>query len=361
MENNYCIIMAGGAGVRFWPQSRTNKPKQFIDILGTGDTLIQQTVKRVLPICPIENIYVVTNDMYRDLVSEQIPQLNDSQILCEPCRRNTAPCIAYATYKIYSENPEAQILVTPSDHVITDELEFVNIVNIALTSAKKGNIVTLGIKPSRPETGYGYINYNHKTVEGESHLVRKSIAFREKPDLETARHFIAEGHYLWNAGIFVWSAKTVIAAFEKYLPAMDKTFKSGMEYYNTAEEKAFIDRIFPTCQNISIDYGIMEKANNVNVVISNFGWSDVGTWGSLYAIKEKDENNNVLFGDNVMTYNTNKCIIKAPEGKMVSVNGLDDCIVVWDGDVLMICRKGNEQQIRDMVEDARSKYGEEYV
>lgn len=361
MENNYCIIMAGGAGVRFWPQSRTDKPKQFIDILGSGETLIQQTVRRVLPVCPIENIYIVTNDIYKELVMGQLPDLKESQILCEPCRRNTAPCIAYATYKISKENPNANILVTPSDHVITDELSFINIVNIALKSAVEGSIITLGIKPSRPETGYGYINFDQHLLDHSSHLVRKSIAFREKPNIETARKFISDGHYLWNAGIFIWTVPTIVEAFEKYLPSIAETFSEGMMYYNTSEEKAFIDRAYPKCENVSIDYGVMEKADNVNVVISDFGWSDVGTWGSLYAIKEKDTNGNVLFGDNVMTRNVKNSIVKIPDNKIVSINGIDDCIVVWDGDVLMICKKDNEQQIRDMVEETCEKHGEKYV
>ncbi len=361
-KNNYCIIMAGGIGARFWPMSKTSRPKQFIDILGSGRTLIQQTFDRFLTICPRENILIVTNELYRQLVMDQLDGISENQVLCEPCRRNTAPCIAYACYKIQQENPEALIVVAPSDHIILKEKEFTEIITTALkTSAKNDWLITLGIKPSRPDTGYGYIQFDEEKLNEIDTRIKKVKNFTEKPQLEKAKEFLASGDFLWNAGIFIWSLKSILTAFDTHLPNVNSLFKDGLGIYNTAEEQVFVDKTYPICENISIDYGVMEKADNVYVLASDFGWSDLGTWGSLYSIREKDAEQNAVLGDHVLTYDTKNCIVNVPKEKLVVLQGLDDYIVVEDDGVLLICKKQDEQMIRQIVDEVRDKKGDKFV
>ncbi len=361
-KDYYCVIMAGGIGARFWPMSRSSHPKQFIDILGTGETLIQSTFKRLTTLCPPENILIVTNGIYKDLVMNQLPEVSEEQVLCEPMRRNTAPCIAYANYKIYKQNPDASVVVAPSDHIILKEEGFINTLDSALKAASENDwLLTLGIKPSRPDTGYGYIQYLEETVYPEDDLIRKVKTFTEKPNLELAETFLESGDFLWNSGIFIWSLKSIMKSFSENLPEVDELFKKGIDVYNTPGEESFIQETYPVCKNISIDYGIMEKAPNVYVRISDFGWSDLGTWGSLHDIRDKDEQGNAINGNNVMVYDTADCIINMPADKLVVINGLKDFIVVEEEGTLLICRKSDEQQIRQIVNDVKIEKGEKYV
>lgn len=364
MDNNkFCVIMAGGVGSRFWPVSRTAKPKQFIDILGVGKTLLQLTFDRFVKIIPKENIYVVTNEMYKNTVLEQLPGLTSEQVLGEPMRRNTAPCIAYANFKILKKNPNALIVVAPSDHLILNETEFLNIINEGLDFVKDGNLLlTLGIKPNRPDTGYGYIQINNdiKTNTNIEQL-KKVKTFTEKPNLELAKVFLESGEFFWNSGIFLWSLKSIIHAFETHLPEVNSLFTEGIELFNTEKEDAFIKTTYSNCKSISIDYGVMEKAENVFVYCSDFGWSDLGTWGSLYDNSEKDDNLNAIKGDRVVTYNTEDSIIHTHNNKLMVVQGLKNYIVVDTNDVLLICKKEEEQQIKQIVNDINLNYGEEYI
>ena len=361
-KNNYCVIMAGGVGARFWPMSKTSQPKQFIDILGVGKTLIQLTFERFTNICPPENILVVTNEIYKDLVLEQLPELTENQVLCEPSRRNTAPCIAYANYKIKEENPNAIVVVAPSDHIILMEDEFVRNIKTAMQAAEENNwLLTLGIKPSRPDTGYGYIQFIEENAYADDIPLHKVKTFTEKPNLEIAKSFIESGDFLWNSGIFIWSLSSIMDAFEELLHDVDCLFEKGIGKYNTTEEGQFISDTYAVCKNISIDYGVMEKAKNVYTLAVDFGWSDLGTWGSLYTIREKDENKNALVGNNVMLYNTRNCIVNVPNDKLVVLQGLDDYIVVEEDNTLLVCRKEDEQQIRQFVADVKIEKGDRYV
>lgn len=361
-SDNYCVIMAGGIGARFWPMSRTDRPKQFIDILGTGETLIQQTYRRFLKICPPENIYVVTNEKYRELVMTQLPQMGNHQILCEPSRRNTAPCIAYANHKIATQNPNACIVVAPSDHVILREDIFNEVIESAMTTAKENDwLLTLGITPSRPDTGYGYIQFNEEIVNSNDKRIHKVKTFTEKPNLELARTFIASGDFLWNAGIFIWTLSSINKAFDRYLPDVNQLFNKGAAVYNTPFEQEFITKAYSVCKNISIDYGIMEKADNVHVLMSDFGWSDLGTWGSLYAIRPRDEHGNTIVGDNTIMWDSTNCIVNMPKEKLVVIQGLNDFIVVEDNNTLLICRKEDEQLIREIVTTVKETKGDQYV
>jgi mannose-1-phosphate guanylyltransferase len=354
--------MAGGIGSRFWPMSKTSHPKQFIDILGTGTTLIQQTFNRFLKICPKENILIVTNQIYKDLVMEQLPDISESQVLCEPVGRNTAPCVAYANYKILDSNPDARIVVAPSDHIILDEEAFTTTLLSALKAASENDwLITLGIKPSRPDTGYGYIQYLPEEVYEADQRLKKVKTFTEKPILEKAKAFLESGDFLWNAGIFIWSLVSINKAFEMYLPEVNTLFKNGSGSYNTPKETEFIGETYAACQNISIDYGVMEKADNVHVLISDFGWSDLGTWGSLYDIREKDQNKNTIIGNNVMTYDSKDCIVHVPNDKLVVLQGLEDFIVVENDGVLLVCKKDDEQQIKQFVTDVKAQKGTEYI
>jgi mannose-1-phosphate guanylyltransferase len=342
--------------------SRTAYPKQFIDILGTGETLIQRTFRRFTDVCPSENIYVVTSNLYYDLVKEQLPNMRPENILCEPFRRNTAPCIAYANYRIAAVNPNANIIVAPSDHVILREETFTEVIKTALAATEKNNwLLTLGIKPSRPDTGYGYIQFVEDEVPATDSRIRKVKTFTEKPNLELARTFLASGDFLWNAGIFIWKLSTIQSAFETYLPDVDAVFKAGVGKYGSPSEKEFIDHAYMICKSISIDYGVMEKADNVYTLSSDFGWSDLGTWGSLYAIRDKDEEGNAIVGNSVMTYGTSNCVVNMPNDKLVVIEGLDNYIVVEDQNVLLICKKEDEQQLRDIVNEVKIAKGEKFV
>ncbi len=360
-NNHYCIIMAGGVGSRFWPMSRTSHPKQFMDVLGTGKTLIQLTFERFTKLLPARNIFIVTNKIYKNLVLEQLPGIDEKQVLCEPSMRNTAPCIAYANYKIREENPDAVVVVAPSDHIILKEDEFINDIKTALKAAAGNDwLLTLGIRPSRPDTGYGYIQYENKEVSPLSKHLYKVKTFTEKPNLELAKSFLESGDFLWNSGIFVWSLKSIMNAFEKHLADVDNLFKKGIGKYNTGDEEKFIAETYDLCQNISIDYGIMEKAENVYVLSVDFGWSDLGTWGSLYEIRQKDENANAIVG-HVLSYGNKNCIINVSKGKLAVIQGLNDYIVVLQDDALLICRKEDEQQIRQFVNDVKMGKGEKYI
>ena len=362
MNNNYCVIMAGGVGSRFWPLSRKTKPKQFLDILGTGRTLIQQTFDRFSKFIPLENFLVVTGESYKELVNEQLPQLKDEQILCEPFRRSTAPCLAYAAYKIKSKTPEANLVVAPSDHLILKEEEFERQIKNGIEFIENNNaLLTLGIKPNRAETGYGYIQVDNKIDFNGLNNLHKVKTFTEKPDVEMAKIFLESGEFFWNSGIFLWSISTILAALDTYLNDISTLFKNGYKYYNTEDEVYFIKKTYSECKGISIDYGIMEKAQNVYVLTADFGWTDLGTWGSLYDNKNKDGNGNVMNGENVLTYDTSNCIINISGEKVAVLQGLDGYIVAETGDTLMVCRKEDEQQIKQFVIDVRINKDESLV
>lgn len=352
--------MAGGIGSRFWPMSRNAFPKQFLDILGTGRTLIQQTYQRFLRNCPKENIFIVTNESYKELVLRQLPGLDPRQILSEPLRRNTAPCIAYASYKIATLNQNANIVVAPSDHVILKEEDFANAIDECFSfTASNDCLLTLGITPSRPDTGYGYIQFIHEKEKNTA--ISKVKTFTEKPNLDMAKFFLQSGEFLWNAGIFIWNLKSILQAIKDHLPEMDHIFKEGMKVYNTPGETEFIKNAYEQCTNISIDFGVMEKAKNVYVMGADFGWSDLGTWGSLYDQIGHDKNQNAVVGKNVMTYDTTNCVINMPKDKLVVLQGLDGYIVVESEGILLICKKQDEQQIRNFVNDVKIQKGEKFV
>ncbi len=344
-NNNYIVIMAGGVGSRFWPMSTEEKPKQFLDVLGIGKTLLQQTVARFKTVAPAENILIVTSSKYKELVIAQCPELLESNILLEPCMRNTAPCIAYAAYKIKGLNPDANMVVAPSDHLITNEVEFVRVIEKGLEfTANNATLLTLGIQPHRPETGYGYIQAASIT---NKESVCKVAAFKEKPNLETAKTYLSSGDFFWNSGIFLWSLKSIVKAFENDLPEVAALFAKGEAVYNSEDEQAFIDEMFPTCTSISIDYGVMEKANNIYVQPADFGWSDLGTWGSLWEKRERCEQGNTVVGEKVHVFEASNCIVNMPKDKKVVIQGLQDFIVVEDNDVLLICKKEEEQRIKE--------------
>lgn len=361
-KNNYVVIMAGGVGERFWPMSRESRPKQFIDILGTGKSLIRQTYERFLGVCHPENIYVVTNKKYKQPVLEQIPELGDRGVICEPARKNTAPCIAYACYKIYDLNPNANVVVAPSDHIILKENVFHDIINAAFVACTKGHrLFTLGIMPSRPDTGYGYIQFDEDTSFPDDDRLKKVKTFTEKPDHKLALSFLESGDFLWNAGIFAWSCEAIISAFEQYQPEISFIFREAIGKYNTPEEQSYMDVAYTACKSISIDYAIMEKADNVYVFVSDLGWSDLGTWGSLFDARPKDENNNAVVGKHAMLYDSKNCIINVPDDKLVVIQGLDDYIVSEADNALLICKKSQEQQIRKFVNDVKLQKGERFA
>ncbi len=356
-QNTFVIIMAGGVGSRFWPYSRRSHPKQFLDVLGVGKSLLQLTYQRFLPLCQKKNFYIVSNEAYYDLITEQLPDLSDDQILLEPNRRNTAPCIAYASYKIASRYPDATTIVTPADHAIFMENEFIRTCQVALDFVKSDNkLVTIGIKPSRPETGYGYIQYKHGS-EGE---VKKVKTFTEKPQLELARTFLESGDFVWNAGIFIWKTASIIESFDRFLPEIAETFNNLMDHYYSEKEKEKIAWAYARTKAISIDYGVMEKADNVYVVPGEFGWSDLGSWSSLHEYHSKDNGGNVIEG-NAMLYDSNECIIRSPEDKLIVVQGLEGYLIADCDDVLMICKKDDEKKIRSIVNDVKTEKGEKYI
>jgi len=362
-KNYYCVIMAGGIGSRFWPLSKTERPKQFLDILGTGRTLLQQTFDRFNKIMPPDHVYVVSNLEYREIIEEQLPQIPEENILLEPLRRNTAPCIDYANFRIHQKDPDAMIVVAPSDHLIVKEEDFLRSVEQGLEFvAANDALLTLGIVPSRPETGYGYIQSIEKKVKGyESLSLRKVKTFTEKPDLELAKVFLNSGDFYWNAGIFFWSLKTIMNSFELHLPEIHSLFKEGVGSFGTENEKAFIHETYGNCRNISIDYGIMEKADNVYVLVSDFGWSDLGTWGSLYEQLQKDERENSISGRNVFLYESKGTLVNVQDDILVVLQGLEDYIVVQNGNIILVCKREDEQKIKQYVTDIKTEIGDDMM
>lgn len=347
IQNNHLVVMAGGIGSRFWPMSSPERPKQFLDILGCGRTLIQLTVDRFKDICPIENIWIVTSADYASLVEEQLPEIPKKNILLEPCRRNTAPCIAYVSWKIKKINPRANVIVAPSDHVIANIKDFQTAIKTSMEfTAETDSIVTLGIKPTHPETGYGYIEADLSYSSSRNKQIYRVDSFREKPTLELAQTYIKSTNYFWNSGIFIWSISTIINAFRVYQPIMARLFEGMMPYYNTEKEQEIINQEFPKCENISVDYAIMEKAEEIFVYPADFGWSDLGSWSALKQQVEKDLHGNVCIGEDIDLYETNNCIIHTAQAKKVVVQGLDGYVVVEKDGILMICKLSEEQRIK---------------
>ena len=359
-KHYYAAILAGGLGTRFWPKSRASFPKQFLDILGNEETLIQSAYKRYASFILPENIYIITSQEYVDIIKDQLPDIKHDNILAEPSRKNTAPCVAYFAFKMLQQDPDATFVVAPSDHIVTDIGTFEDLSLEALKFAKENNaFVTLGIKPTYPNTGYGYIQYDQSFSKEDN--VFKVKTFTEKPDLELAKTFLASGDFLWNAGIFMWKAEDVAAAFEKHQPEMFELFAAEKTNYNTAEEGAALERIYPLCSSISIDYAIMEKANNVFVIPADFGWSDLGTWNSAYTNLTKDENGNAMTSENILTFDSINSLVSAPEEKLLVLQGLEDFIVVDTKDVLLICKKDKEQQVKEFLSEVKKKKGDKYI
>ncbi|NSW94912.1 MAG: NTP transferase domain-containing protein [Bacteroidales bacterium] len=361
MDNRYVIIMAGGVGSRFWPLSRKEKPKQFLDILGKGETLLQQTFRRFREVCHEDNILVVTNAEHKTLVQEQL-KIKSENVLAEPFRRNTAPCIAYGTFSILRKNPDAVVAVTPADHLILKEEKFTKVLLKGYEFASKNDaLLTLGIKPDRPETGYGYIQADRKkTVDGFESLY-KVKTFTEKPDLELARVFLQSGDFYWNSGIFIWNTKAILSAFEKHLPDIYSSFWEGRDLFRTVKEDSFISKTYTVCKSISIDYGIMEKADNVYVMCTDIGWSDLGTWSSLIDHSKRDKKGNVMLQGEIYSYDNSGNLFSIPKGKIAVVQGLKDFIVVETDDVLLIVKREEEQNIKNYLEDVRKGTREKYT
>ncbi len=357
MDNRkYCVIMAGGVGARFWPRSRRSMPKQFLDILGTGRSFIRQTYDRFAGLVPPERFLVVTNRNYRDLVLEHLPELRPEQVLCEPVGRNTAPCIAYAAYTLLKQDPDAEMIVTPADHLILDEEAFRSVIAECLDFAGRHDaLMTVGIKPTRPDTGYGYIQVS------DDQPVSKVKCFTEKPNLELAQTFLQCGEFLWNSGIFIWTVRAIVEAFGRYLPEHDQLFRGVMQALGTPDEAGAVARAFAECRSISIDYGVMEKADNVYVRCGDFGWSDVGTWGSVYQHARKDRYANAAPSEGCYLYDTRSSIVSLPEGKVAVISGLKEYIVVDTDDVLMICPRSEEQNIKKYIDEVKFHTGEKHV
>ncbi len=357
-HNNFSLIMAGGVGTRLWPVSRKHFPKQFHDVLGVGESLLQLSYNRLLDVCPQENIYIISNQDYYDLIKEQLPEMTDDQILLEPQLRNTAPCVAYAVHKIAKKNPQANLIVSPADHLILKQDQFQEVALKALEAASQRDIlITFGITPTRPDTGYGYIEYDK---DREEHGVYKVAGFKEKPDLAAAEEFLKAGNFVWNSGIFVWSINAIKKSLEKYLPEVNMLFEQGNTIYYSQDEESFIQAAYDTCMNISIDYGILEKADNVHVIPVDFGWTDLGTWKSIDSQHEKDVQGNSLQGT-VLTYETKDSFIKVPNGQIAVVQGLEGYIVIYDGKALMICQKDQEQMVKKFLGDIKEKGYTEFV
>lgn len=355
-NNRYCIIMAGGIGSRFWPKSRQSMPKQFLDILGTGKSFIRHTFERFVPMAPAEHFLVVTNRKYKGLVLEHLPELSEEQVLCEPVGRNTAPCIAYAAYLLLAENPDAEMIVTPSDHLILNETDFRSIIGECLSFARANDaLLTVGIKPTRPDTGYGYIQVSDDSP------ISKVKCFTEKPDLELAQTFLRCGEFFWNSGIFVWKARTIVEAFRRYLPDLDALFSSLGQATGSDARQALVEQIFAECRPISIDYGIMEKADNVYVRCGEFGWSDVGTWGSVYQHARKDRYANAAPAEGCYLYDTRSSIVSLPPEKVAVISGLKEYIVVDTDDVLMICPRAEEQNIKKFIDEVKFHKGDKHI
>lgn len=358
-KHHYVAIMAGGIGSRFWPMSRTSYPKQFLDILNSGKTLIQTTFDRFKKFIPEENIYIVTSEEYVPIVQEQLPELKAANIVAEPSRKNTAPCVAYISYKLKALNEKGSLICAPADHLISDETAFRKVCLEALSFvAEHKALITLGIKPSHPNTGYGYIQFEQQPASDNVYKVK---TFTEKPNLELAKTFLSSGDFLWNAGIFVWQVSSILAAFEKHLPEIAELFEAEKSSFNTSSEKESIEKIYPQCANISIDFGIMEKAENVYIIPSSFGWSDLGTWNSAHDNMEKDYLGNAVAGNQVMVIDATRCMIHAPNNKLILLQGMDDYIVVDTDDVLMICKKEKEQEIKQYVSEVKRNKGDKYL
>lgn len=358
--NHYVAIMAGGVGSRFWPASREAKPKQFLDILGIGKSLLQMTYERFLPLIPKENIFIVTNSAYRGLVKEQLPDVTDNQILAEPSRNNTAPCLAYTAFKLQNLNPNATFVVASSDHLIMKEAAFLENIKQALDFAdRKDALVTLGIMPTSPNTGYGYIQYNRNDANNDG--IYKVDSFTEKPKLETAKEFLKAGNYVWNAGIFIWSVKSLLKSFKNNADDIFEVLKRGENAYNTEGEQNFINEHYPTTRSVSIDYAIMENADNVYTIPGDFGWSDLGTWGALYDEGKKDDNANVIQGENIITFDVTNTLVRVPSDKLVILRGLDDFIVVDENNALLVYPKSKEQEIKQVTEAIKKLKGEKYL
>jgi mannose-1-phosphate guanylyltransferase len=357
-KNLYVVLMAGGVGTRFWPYSRNSRPKQFLDVLGVGKTLLQATYDRFLPLCPRENILVVTHEEHLTVTQQQIPEMEAQRILTEPMRKNTAPCIIYACLKIYSENPDAVIVVSPADHLILDEAEFQQTIKSCFDQAKnQDKLVTLGIKPIRPETGYGYIQY----IDGKAAALKKVKTFTEKPELSLAKKFIESGDFVWNAGIFVWGVKAILEAFRKHLPEMTEVFEEASLRFNTDQERVALQAAYVQTKSISIDYGIMEKADNVYVWLSTFSWSDLGSWSSLHDNSVKDANNNAISADSLI-YETRNSVIKGPKDKLIVVQGLNGYLVGAFDNVVIVCEKDKEELFRKIVNDLKNRpNGNDYL
>ena len=352
-KNLYVVLMAGGVGVRFWPYSRNAKPKQFLDVLSIGKSLLRSTYERFLPLCPASNIYIVTHSEHVHLVNEQIPELTDAQILAEPMRKNTAACIAYASYKIRRENKDAVIVVSPSDHLILKEAEFISTLSKAVTQAvDQDKLITLGVTPTRPETGYGYIQFLP-----DKKILKKVKTFTEKPELSLAKKFLESGDFVWNSGIFIWGVRAIIKALEKHMPEMAEAFEEGLSHFDTPQEHDTVEKIYAQCKNISIDYGVMEKATNVYVCQANFSWSDLGSWNSIHEISAKDKNNNIVAG-HALVYNTRNSIVRSSSpDRLLIVQGLNGYLIGEFGNVVIVCEKDREDLFRQFVTDVKAMKG----
>ncbi|MEY3946782.1 MAG: hypothetical protein RLZZ45_519 [Bacteroidota bacterium] len=358
-SNHYVAIMAGGIGSRFWPMSRTSYPKQFLDILNMGRTLIQGTYDRFSKFIPKENIYIVTAEEYVEIVKEQLPELPVANIVSEPSRKNTAPCIAYISYKLKVLNEKGSLICAPADHIILDEMAFTKVCLEALSFVNEHKaLITLGIKPTHPNTGYGYIQFEQQPASDNVYKVK---TFTEKPNAELARTFVSSGEFLWNAGIFVWQVNNIVKAFQKYQPELAEVFETHLAHYNTPKEKEAIDKIYPQCTNVSIDYAIMEKADNVYIIPSSFGWSDLGTWNSAHENMEKDYLGNAVAGSDVMVIDAKDNMVHVPNHKLVLLQGMNDYIIVDTEDVLMICKKDKEQEIKQYVAEVKRNKGDKYL
>ncbi len=346
-ENNHLVLMAGGVGSRFWPMSTPERPKQFIDVMGVGRTLLQLTYDRFKGIVPDENVWVLTNKDYAEIVAEQLPEMDRSHILLEPCRRNTAPCIAYVSWRIKAQNPNANIVVTPSDAIVMDVPEFRRVIESSLQFASESDaIITLGMNPTRPETGYGYIRAELSNPSVRNKEIFRVDSFKEKPDFQTAKEYISQKDYFWNAGIFIWNVSTIVNAFRLYQPVMSRIFEGMLNVYGTPEEQSRIDELYGTCESISVDYAIMEKADEIFVFPASFGWSDLGTWGSLWEQTQHDSTGNSLIGENIRMYDSRNCVVHTTQEKKVVIQGLDGYIVAEKDDTLLICKLSEEQRIK---------------
>lgn len=359
MKNTYVAIMAGGVGSRFWPMSREARPKQFLDMLDNGESLLEMTFKRFAKLVPEENIYIVTNQSYAQPIAEMLPNISEDQILTEPFRRNTAPCVAYISYKIYQKNPEATLIVAPSDHLIKDEESFRAIMTRGTEFVEKNdNLLTLGIRPEWANTGYGYINFLQDDVQDGIHKVK---TFTEKPNKELAQHFLDSGDYLWNSGMFLWKTNTIVEAFRALMPELADLFDRNLDKFNAETEKQAIETIYSQCRNESIDYGIMEKAKNTYVIPASFGWCDLGTWSSLWDESRKDTENNAVLGENTSLYDSKGNMVVSSSKKLVILQGLEDYVVIDTDDVLLICKKEDEQRIKIFNADARKELGDKFI